>query len=61
MVGEYIKITRREEYLRLAVKSVEENMSKLPMSADALVVKLIMVAFDTGYELAKCSEAEVEL
>lgn len=56
-----ILIEKREQYLKLCIKQVEESMSKLPMSADSLVVKLLMTAFDAGYDLAKHGQVLVEV
>lgn len=56
-----VTIENRTEYMRLVLRTVGESMSLLPLEYENTVVKLIMVAFDTGYEIALNGKAEVEI
>lgn len=56
-----IKVQNRNQFMRLCIVQVGENMSRLPLEAETLVVKLMMTAFDAGHNIATSGEAEIDL
>lgn len=53
-------IESRNQFMSLCTRLVNDNMPRLPFKYTAVVIRLLLTAFDVGYQIAKLGKAEVE-
>lgn len=46
-----VPVRNRDEYLRIVIRSVENNIKSIPSSEKTKIISLIMSSFDVGFDV----------